>query len=212
MMRQWRMQGSLHPSKIVELLAAWAAFLMHGELAILCKRHMHNYGLAVYSVCGHACSSHWSHTSPLHDRTKTANGSCSSENPPRNSGMRPGLTVRRSTSDSTLSRPTVAFFSPPSKQKVAPYKYINIYNIYSMLCSSACITPLLFFVVFYGASTGQRGRLCATALGSAAACCLPAADHALRAPLLRQAQFAPLSFNSFTWNVVIGQACFRLDA
>ncbi|CAL1152903.1 unnamed protein product, partial [Cladocopium goreaui] len=27
---------------------------------------------------------------------------------------------------------------------------------------------------------GQRGRLCATALGSAAACCLPAADHALR--------------------------------
>ena len=87
-----------------------------------------------------------------------------------------------------------------------------IYNIYSMLCSSACLTPLLFFVVFYGASTGQRGRLCATALGSAAACCLPAADHALRAPLLRQAQFAPLSFNSFTWNVVIGQACFRLDA
>ena len=108
---------------------------MHGELAILCKRHMHNYGLAVYSVCGHACSSHWSHTSPLHDRTKTANGSCSSENPPRNSGMRPGLTVRRSTSDSTLSRPTVAFF-PLQASKKSHHTNISIYIIYTV-CSAA---------------------------------------------------------------------------
>ena len=100
-------------------------FLMHGELAILCKRHTHNYRLAVYSVCGHACPSHWSHTSPLHDRTKTANGSCSSENPPRNSGMRPGLTVRRSTSDSTLSRPTVASFF---LSKQAKSRTVQIYH------------------------------------------------------------------------------------
>ena len=177
----------LHPGKIVELLAAWAAFLMHGELAILCKRHMHNYGLAVYSVCGHACSSHWSHTSPLHDRTKTANGSCSSENPPRNSGMRPGLTVRRSTSDSTLSRPTVAFFSPSKQAKsrtIQIYQYI--YNIqYALqLCMHHTSTVLRCFLwrIHRTARTALRHRagfrscMLPASCGPCSACASPEAS------------------------------------
>ena len=49
----------------------------------------------------------------LPDRTKTTNGS--SESPPRNSGMLPESTVRRSTLGSTSSRPAVAFFSKQTK-------------------------------------------------------------------------------------------------
>jgi hypothetical protein len=39
--------------------------------------------------------------------------------------MRPGLTVRRSTSDSTLSRPTVAFFF---LSKQAKSRTVQIYH------------------------------------------------------------------------------------
>ena len=151
-------------------------FFLHGELSYLsCVTACTTTVLC--TVCGHAdLTGHWSHTSAsLHDRTKTTNGSCSSESPPRNSGMLPESTVRRSTLGSTSSRPAVAFFSR-SKQKVTTY---------IMLCGSAWITPLPFFVTkpmssWPCASTGQRGQLCAAALAAAAACCLQAAHRALR--------------------------------
>ena len=166
------------------------------------------------SVDMHAHLMHWSHTSPLRDRTKTANDSCSSANPPPSSGMWPGLTVRRSTSDSTLSRPTVASFLPPKQAKsrtIQIYQYISIY-IYILcalqLCMHRTSTVLRCFLwrIHRTARTALRHR------AGFRSCMLPASCGPCSAPLLRQVQFAPLSFNLFTWNVVIGQACFRLDA
>ena len=86
---------------------------------------------------------------------------------------------------------------------------IYIYIQYALqLCMHHTSTVLRCFLwrIHRTARTALRHR------AGFRSCMLPASCGPCSAPLLRQAQFAPLSFNSFTWNVVIGQACFRLDA
>ena len=102
----------------------------------------------------------------LHDRTKTTNGS--SESPPRNSGMLPESTVRRSTLGSTSSRPAVAFFLEANKKSQ------------HILCSAALCEshPLPFFVtkphVFMTMRIHRTARTALRRRAGCRSCMLPA--------------------------------------